>query len=279
MAQLFKALAAGLVALVATTSLQAAASEKVDVALVLASDISYSVGPNEMDLQRRGYVDAFRSPDVIQAMVGGRYGRVAITYFEWAGPDTQAQILPWVIIADPADALEFARLLEEAELHRSGQTSISEALFAAKAMFATAPPALRHVIDISSDGYNNSGRRITEARDDLVWHGITINGLPILTDEAPDLDVYFRDCVIGGPGAIMHVADGPEDFAEALRKKMILELSGYPSSPERLYNAAAPDCIVGERLAREKYLKQLDDFTHGRSKRWQPREEDWPTPK
>lgn len=257
----------------------ALAAEEVDLALVLAADISYSVGPEELDLQRRGYVAAFRSPDVIRAMTGGPNRRIAVAYLEWAGPGTQAEILPWTIIDSPRAARALADALEDAALHRSGETSISAALDSAATLLATAPPALRHVIDLSSDGYNNSGAPVLEARARTLAQGITINGLPILTAEAPDLDTYFRACVVGGPGAILYPVHRPEDFATTLRRKMVTEISGL--APARLINANLPapvDCLHGEKKMREDYLRQLDDITNGRSQRWQPREQDWPTP-
>ncbi len=132
------------------------------------------------------------------------------------------------------------------------------------------------MIDLSADGYNNSGSAVLQARNAVIAAGITINGLPIVNDDAPDLDLYFRDCVIGGPGAVLFAASQPEDFATALRRKMIWEISGR--AQERVFLATATDCEVGERRAREDYLRQLDDLTHGRSERWRPRQEDWPEP-
>jgi hypothetical protein len=251
-------------------------AQDADLALVLAVDISYSVGPLELDLQRRGYVEAFRTKEVIDAVTGGLLGRIAVTYLEWGGPGTQSQILPWSIIDGEASALEFARALETATLNRSDETSVSAALRDAMALFSDAPPATRRVIDLSADGYNNSGGSVTEARDQVVRAGVTINGLPVLTAEAPDLDLYFRDCVVGGPGAIVHAVSRPADFSAALRRKLVSEIAG--ASPERIFRAAMTDCRIGERNARREYLRQLDSLTNGNSERWRPNEENWPEP-
>ena len=248
------------------------------MALVLAVDISYSVAPDERDLQRRAYIEAFRSEGVIAAITGGPLGRVAVTYLEWGGPGTQRQILPWTVVADRAGAHRVAEALAAAKLHRSDDTSIAAALLHAMALFEGAPPSWRRVIDLSADGYNSSGGAVTGARDRVTGAGITINGLAIPTPEAPDLDGYFRDCVIGGPGAMVFVATTTDSFARALRRKLVYEISG--AAPERLYRAAlgGSDCRIGERRARENYLRQLDDLTQGRSERWRPRDEDWPDP-
>ena len=255
-------------------------NEAVDLALVLATDISYSVDPNELDMQRRGYISAFRSKAIINAIRSGLTGRVAVTYLEWGGPETQAQIVPWTIIDSVAAANGFANALAGATLHRSGRTSLSAALDQAASLFKTAPPALRRVIDLSADGYNNAGDPVLQARERVLWQGITINGLPILNGDALNLEAYFRDCVIGGPGAILFTVRRPEDFARTLLRKLVLEIASHGTgrfSPVAALSSA--DCAAGERQARDDFLRQLDDLTNGRSERWAPREEDWPTPK
>ncbi|MEM7300107.1 MAG: DUF1194 domain-containing protein [Pseudomonadota bacterium] len=248
------------------------AEERVDLALVLAADISFSVGPYELDLQRRGYVQAFRSRGVIAAMTSGYHGRTAIAYLEWGDESTQHLILPWTIIDGPESAQAVAKRLENAPLYRSGETSISAALNVATKLFSSAPSAQRWVIDISSDGYNNDGGHVTVARDVGLRRGITINGLPIESEEGSGLTAYFRDCVIGGPGAFTIAVDGVEDFAPSLERKMRLEIADQNA---RIYRVAAPDttdCQIGERKVREDYNRQLDDITNGKSERWRWRE-------
>ena len=246
-----------------------AAEERVDVALVLAADISYSIGPYELDLQRRGYIRAFRSTDVIKTITSGRRGRIAVSYLEWAGENSQTLVLPWTIIDGFETSYGVAEALTKAPLQRSGETSISGALDTARTLFATAPPADRLIIDLSADGYNNSGDLVAAARARNLWFGITINGLPIVNDDAPDLEAYFRDCVSGGPGHFNIAVSEFDHFAPTLKRKLIAEIAGL--GPERVYRANdAPqaDCEIGERKVREEYNRQLDDITGGKSERW-----------
>ncbi len=246
-----------------------AAQERVDVALVLAADISYSIGPYELDLQRRGYIRALRSAEVIQAITGGRRGQIAVTYLEWAGAKSQTQVLPWTIIDGFDSAYAVADALASAPLQRSGETSISGALDTARTLFAVAPPADRLVIDLSADGYNNAGALVEDARARNLWFGITINGLPIANEDAPDLEAYFRDCVSGGPGHFTMAVREFDNFAPTLKRKMIAEIAGI--APERIYQAsstASTDCEIGERKVREDYNRQLDSITDGKSERW-----------
>jgi hypothetical protein len=263
-------------------STQAAARdavEEADLALVLAADISYSVDPDELDLQRQGYVSAFRSPEVIDAIRSGLNGRIAVTYLEWGGPATQSQTVPWTIIYSAETAYGFADDLEMAALNRSDETSISAALDQAASLFEMAPHAFRQVIDLSADDYNNAGDPVLLARERVLRQGITINGLPILIGEATDLDAYFRDCVIGGPGAILFTVRSPDDFAKTILRKLVVEIAGV--SDVRLVNIAATpsaDCTAGEKKARDDFVRQLDHLTNGRPERWLPREEDWPIP-
>lgn len=248
------------------------AGDRVDLALVLAADISFSVGPYELDLQRRGYVDAFRSPKVIQAITGGRYGKIAVAYLEWGDPNAQYLILPWTIIDGPQAAIAVSDALRNAPLHRSGETSISAALNSSTALFDTAPSADRLVIDLSSDGYNNAGDLVERARDLSVWNGITINGLPIVNGEANELSAYFRDCVIGGPGSFLFPVEVPDQFAQTLVSKMTVEISGQTPKVVRVQAQHTVDCQIGERKARDEYERQLNDITNGNSERWKWRD-------
>lgn len=244
------------------------AKERVDVALVLAADISFSVGAYELDLQRRGYVAAFRDPQVIAAMTSGPHGKAAIAYLEWAGPGTQVVLHPWTIVDGQAASHALADALETAPLQRSGETSISAALDQAAALFRSAPFAERWVIDMSSDGYNNSGPPVNEARDRSLYNGITINGLPIVTDEAADLEAYFNACVTGGPGSFTMAVGAPEDFAKTLRRKMILELAGRRAVLIRAKAPAQISCDMGEEQSEQEYNAQIDEITQGHPESW-----------
>jgi Protein of unknown function (DUF1194) len=209
------------------------AASEVDLALVLAVDISNSMDPEEQELQRQGFVEAFRSPLVHKAIGSGMLGRISITYMEWAGSSIQYLVAPWTEIGDAEDALRFADLLAQAPVHRGPRTSISGAIDASmKLLNGSNVEAVRRVIDISGDGVNNQGRSVTQARDEALAQGVTINGLPIMLKrptgswDVENLDEHYRDCVIGGPGAFMIPVRERHQFAEAIKTKIIREIAG-----------------------------------------------------
>ncbi len=217
----------------------ARAAAQVDLALVLAVDASGSVSQQRFELQKQGYAAAFRDPRVLNAIRGGGTQSIAVTMFQWTGPRLHIQVVPWMLIADAGSATAFAAAITASERQLfGGGTSISGAIDYARLLLAQAPrePA-RQVIDISGDGSNNSGRSVILARDEAVRAGIGINGLPILTVE-PDLDRYYRDYVIGGPGAFMVPATSYETFAEAIIKKLINEIAA--NDGEMLSRRAVP---------------------------------------
>jgi hypothetical protein len=232
---------------------------EVDVALVLAVDVSTSMDPDEQELQRQGYVEAFRAPTIHQAIRAGMLGRVAVTYVEWAGahPRFQSVVVPWIILESPADSIAFANRLARAPIHRAAGTSISEAIELGVALFSVGRfVAARRVIDISGDGPNNQGRLVTEARDEAVARGITINGLPI-TLKGPDLrenatlDAYYRDCIIGGPNAFMIPVHEHSQFLTETRTKIVYEIAGPtgPVSPvQPTGGQPRADCDTSESL-------------------------------
>jgi hypothetical protein len=205
---------------------RAGAQTGVDLALVLAVDASGSVDDHRFGLQQRGYAAAFRSPRVIKAIRSGAAQAIAVTMVQWTGPALQNHVIAWTVIRDEASAQMFADLIEKTprQLHGGG-TSISGAIDFSRLLLMQAPFApTRRVIDISGDGANNRGRPVTDARDDAVRDNIGINGLPILALE-PFLDRYYYDNVIGGPGAFMIPAESYETFAEAVLKKLIMEIA------------------------------------------------------
>ena len=217
----------------------AKAQSEVDLALVLAVDISNSMDPEEQELQRQGFVEAFRSPLVHKAIGGGMLGRIAVVYLEWAGPTIQYVTVPWTEIGGPEDALSFADRLAQAPIRRGPRTSISGAIDASMRLLSESNvEAVRRVIDISGDGVNNLGRSITQARDEALAQGVVINGLPLLLNrptnswDADNLDDYYRDCVIGGLGAFMIPVRERQQFAEAIKTKIIREIAG--AAPEAL---------------------------------------------
>jgi len=234
----------------------AAAQEPVDVAIVLAVDASASVDGSERIVQRGGYVQALRHPDFARAVAAGYTGRVAIAYFEWARDIHPATRLGWRILEEPADAAALAAAIEALPERSDYGTSISRALIFALAQFAGEPPdARRRVIDVSGDGPNNLGPPVEVARDRVVEAGVTINGLPVLVRPSgtfPQIDRYYEACVIGGPGAFILPAEAPDELSAAIRRKLILEMSGAPPPPRVTRVADAEvDCLVGERAWRE----------------------------
>lgn len=204
----------------------ARAQSNVDLQLVLAVDASGSVDTYRFELQRRGYIQAFRNPRVLQAVRGGASQSIAVTMMQWTGPLLHRMVVPWTVLKDDASVETVASLIERTPRQLfGGGTSISGAIDFSMLLFPQSPfQSERKVIDISGDGSNNSGRSVTRARDEAVGKDIGINGLPILAVE-PYLDSYYKEYVIGGPGAFMVVAEKFEQFADAILKKLIIEIA------------------------------------------------------
>ena len=221
-----------------------AADMAVDVELVLAVDISLSMDPDEQRLQREGYIAALRDPEILKAIRSGQHGRIALTYMEWAGPDIQIQLVPWRLIDGRDSAEAFVRELAGKEYSRFRRTSISAALdYAARLFDQNIYRGARRVIDVSGDGANNSGPPLMPIRDRIVDSGVVINGLPIILRptmgysswDLPNLDRYYANCVIGGPGSFMIPITKPEEFASATRQKLLQEISSVtPPMPARI---------------------------------------------
>ncbi len=233
---------------------------RVDIELVLAVDVSRSMTPRELEIQRRGYAEALVSKEVTDAIARGVYGQIALTYIEWAGVFSQREIVGWTLIRTPEDAQAFADKLTAEFNEALRRTSISGVIDHARSLFnLNGFNGLSHVIDISGDGPNNMGRPVSRARDQAVDRGITINGLPLMTREGmgsqfhlPDLDLYYSNCVIGGPRSFVIPVLEWDAFPEAVRRKLVLELAG---SVPRVYRASALqvqnpayDCLIGEKI-------------------------------
>ena len=240
------------------TAAQDAPPEKVDAKIVLAVDASRSMDLTEFAVQRDGYLQALRHPDLIRAITAGRLGRIAIAYFEWSGQAQDGGMVPWRIIDGPAAAASLADEIATLPVRRSRGTSISRALnFATVLIEDDAIEGARRVIDVSGDGANNVGPPVVGARDEAVARGITINGLPIVISSygaQRNLDLYYEDCVIGGEGAFMMVAQTGEELARTIRRKLILEVSG-DMPPARIIPAdfEPTDCLIGEKQYRERW--------------------------
>jgi hypothetical protein len=230
------------VALIPTAAL---AADPVDLLLVLAVDVSRSVDATKFQLQREGYAAALSNPRVIDAVQSGRNGRIGVIFIEWSGVGNQKVVIDWTMISDAEGAKGFGDRLLEAPRSFADRTSISGGIEFAMAQLALAPyGAARRTIDVSGDGTNNSGRDVTTLRDEAVSRGIVINGLPILSENPmswnPDhtnppggLEAYYRNNVIGGPGAFVMVAKNFNTFGEAIINKMIAEVSqAHEPSPQ-----------------------------------------------
>ncbi len=229
--------------------------EQVDLELVLAVDVSYSVDALEAETQREGYVAAIQHPSVIDAIQSGLHGKIALTYVEWADYDAQYQLVDWSIISDQQSANTFAQRLGEARRNHEFYTAIGNALdYCADLIEDNAINGLRRVIDISGDGPSNEGRDLVVTRNLVVSRGITINGLPILNDRPQPaglptpidmaLDDYFRKYVIGGPGSFVLPASTFDDFRSAVLRKLILEIAGLQPESE----AIGPTKLGGRML-------------------------------
>ena len=220
----------------------------VDVELVIAVDVSNSMDPEEQALQREGYILGLTSREFLQALRNGSHGRIAITYFEWAAIYDQKIILPWRVIDGPESAAAVTDEIKRTPYRRAPRTSIFGALQFARPLFdSSGYGGLRRVIDVSGDGTNNMGPPVTIMRDEVLAEGITINGLPIMLSrpygsgtDIPNLDVYYEDCVIGGPGSFVIAIKDREQFKEATRTKLVQEIAGVPTKPRVVPAQARP---------------------------------------
>src|SRR6266702_1764217 len=261
--------AAGVAAPGATSRDNRALAEKsdaaaVDVELILAVDVSYSMDLDELAVQREGYAQAIVSKEFLQALKNGPNSKVALTYFEWSASSDQKIIIPWRVIDGPETADAVANEIMKTPVRRGSRTSISGAINFAMPLFEENPyRGLRRVIDISGDGPNNNGAPVAGARAAALEKGITINGLPIMVKEPSysmmdidDLDLYYEDCVIGGPGSFVVAIKDREKFKEAIRTKLLLEVAGR--EPERPIVRTADkeprvNCLIGEKIWQDRW--------------------------
>ena len=248
-----------------------ATQANVDVELVIAVDISYSMDPDEQALQREGYIVGLTSPEFLNALKQGIHGRIAITYFEWAGENDQRVVVPWRVIDGNASAKAVADEIASAPYRRSYRTSISGALRFAGPLFGNSEfRGIRRVIDVSGDGANNQGPPVTVIRDQLLESGVTINGLPIMLKrpmnmnmDLENLDVYYEDCVTGGPGSFVVSIRERNEFKEATRTKLVLEVAGKePDARVIPASAAQPriSCLIGEKMWQYRWGGGNQDF-------------------
>ncbi|MEO0917302.1 MAG: DUF1194 domain-containing protein [Pseudomonadota bacterium] len=243
---------------------------EVDVELALMVDVSRSMGPSELELQRRGYAEAIASDEVVNAILNGFTGRIALTYVEWAGSGSNRVIIPWTLVDSREIAEDISARLTAEFSFGMRRTSITGAIqFAMQDMAQNEFEGLRRVIDVSGDGPNNQGGLVEHARDKAVEQGYVINGLPLMTQDGnafwslADLDLYYEACVIGGPGAFVIPVWEWQEFPLAVRRKIVLELVG---PPEALLPVARSgrrtdgyDCFIGEKM-REEWERSNFEF-------------------
>ena len=236
----------------------------VDLELIIAVDVSYSMDLDELAVQREGYAQAIVSQEFLQALRNGPNSKIAVTYFEWSASSDQKIIIPWRVIDGPETADAVASEIMKTPVRRGSRTSISGAINFAMPLFEENPfKGLRRVIDISGDGPNNNGAPVAEARAAALDKGITINGLPIMVKEPSystmdidNLDIYYEDCVIGGPGSFVVSIKDRDRFKEAIRTKLVLEIAGR--APERqTFPVAGPKprvpCLIGEKIWQDRW--------------------------
>src|SRR6202047_5152204 len=240
------------------------AAPTVDVELIIAVDVSYSMDMDELAIQREGYAQAIVSKEFLQALKSLPNGKISVTYFEWAASNDQKVIIPWRVIDGPDTADAVAEEILKTPIRRASRTSISGAIYFAMPLFDANPyRGLRRVIDISGDGPNNNGAPVTGARDIALSKGITINGLPIMVKEPSystmdieNLDFYYEDCVIGGPGSFVVSIKDRDKFKEEIRTKLRLEVAGrMPERPIIPVAAKEPrvSCLVGEKIWQDRW--------------------------
>jgi len=236
----------------------------VDVELVLAVDISYSMDFDELKLQRDGYVEALTSKEFLDALKQGMHGKVAVTMVEWAGAAEQRIVVPWRLIDGPESAQKVAAELAAQPVRRAFRTSISGALLFSAPLFENNGfSGIRRVIDVSGDGTNNQGPLVHLTRDEVLAKGIIINGLPIMLKEPQpnsvdlkDLDIYYEDCVIGGPGAFVVPIRERDKFKDAIRTKLVLDIARHDGTARVVPAAAsAPriSCTIGEVMWQRRW--------------------------
>jgi hypothetical protein len=263
-----------LAALVILLALPAVAQERKEVDLVLAMgiDISGSIDPDEAKLQREGYVQAFRDPAIIKAILAGPNGRIAVAYYEWSDAWVQRLLIDWTLLDSEAAIMAFASRLSAAPISIARRTSISGAIRYAIPLFARSPyDTERKVLDLSGDGSNNDGGLVTDMRYEALKERIVINGLPIMNDRPnpfgfpseSDLDKYYLHCVTGGPRSFVEVARSFEDFPRAVRKKLLQEVAD--SGPVSDFDIGLGMLLDGTQLAQgasgRRPVRGEDDYT------------------
>jgi uncharacterized protein DUF1194 len=244
--------------------------KEVDLSLALAIDISGSIDPDEAKLQREGYVQAFRDPVIVRAILGGPNGRIAVAYYEWSDSWMQKLLIDWTLLDSEATIAAFANRLADLPISIARRTSISGAIRYSIPLFGRSPyEPTRKVLDISGDGSNNDGGLVTDMRYEALKERIVINGLPIMNDRPnpfgfpneTDLDRYYLHCVTGGPRSFVEVARNFDDFPRAVRKKLLQEVADR--GPRSDFDVGAIELKNGVQLAqnRPRHVSEDSDYT------------------
>ncbi|HMK67826.1 MAG TPA: DUF1194 domain-containing protein [Stellaceae bacterium] len=244
-----------IIAALAVTISSAARAEPVDLQLILAADVSISVDDMEFRLQREGYAAAITDPKILAAIRNGARHAIALCVIEWSGASAQRVVVDWTVIRDETSALSAAQTLRTAPRAFAGATAIGAAIdFAMKQFERSGHESLRRVIDISGDGDNNNGRPVEYARNDAIAASVTINGLTIVnehpahgfighTQPVGGIGEYYRTRVIGGTGSFVLSIDGFDGFAQAMTRKLEVEIAGTGST-KRLTGRLRPDRVL-----------------------------------
>ncbi|HSH99529.1 MAG TPA: DUF1194 domain-containing protein [Reyranella sp.] len=267
-----RALVCLLALLLAAATAFAQDKKEVDLSLALGIDISGSIDPDEAKLQRQGYVDAFRDPVIVKAILGGPNGRIAVAYFEWSDSWMQKLLIDWTLLDSETAIGAFARRLADAPISIARRTSISGAIRYAIPLFGRSPyETQRKVLDISGDGSNNDGGLVTDMRYEALKDRIVINGLPIMNDRPnpfgfpneSDLDRYYLHCVTGGPRSFVEVARNFEDFPRAVRKKLLQEVADLGSRRDIDVGGAGwlRDGLQLAQAGRPRGVRAEEDYT------------------
>ena len=247
---------AALIALPAPAARSAAGPTQVDVKLVIASDVSLSIDDQEAALQRQGIADLFLDPEVIKAIQSGPLGVVAVSMLDWAGYGENKVVLDWTLVSDKASAAALSAKIRKIGRIPGKRTSISDALERAFAMIEESEPQIvgtRKVVDVSGDGPNNDGYSLQELHDRTANNGIVVNGLPIMDENSegyfPDLDKYYGACVTSGKGAFLIVVKHFNDFGNAMRRKLVLEISQNENQIKQVLRELQPNPLLKQVAA------------------------------